>query len=148
MSSIARITMAVDLPIMEYGKRIVFFDGECNLCNGFVNFLVSADKNRQFYIASLQGETAKDFLAESERLNLSTIVYLDEFGHKYYKSGAVFKILPKLGKTYAMIKIFQFLPRQITDYLYDLVAKDRYRLFGKSEVCRLPTEEERQYFLA
>lgn len=129
-------------------RKIVFFDGHCNLCNGFIDFLVTRDKKGQFHIASLQGKTAEKLLTERDRLALESVVLLDEgTGHIAKKSKAVLRILASLGLPYSLMAVFMIVPKFISDIFYDLIAKNRYRLFGHKETCRIPTEEERRYFL-
>ena len=129
------------------GKNIVFFDGVCNLCNGFINFLVSRDKTRQFYIASLQGETAQNVLDANDIQSLSSVILYSKDGKKYYQSTAVLKILTQLNTFYKIFYLGFILPRFLRDILYNFVAKNRYRFFGKKEFCRLPTAEEGSFFL-
>jgi predicted DCC family thiol-disulfide oxidoreductase YuxK len=132
---------------MENNKdKIIFFDGVCNLCNGFINFIFSHDKKQIFKVASLQGSTAKSLLSESEIDTLSTVIFYDQ-GIKYYRSKAVIKILLLLGPPYNFMGIFLIIPDFLRDLVYKLIASNRYRMFGKKDSCRLPTPEERARFL-
>jgi predicted DCC family thiol-disulfide oxidoreductase YuxK len=126
--------------------KIVFFDGHCNLCNGFVNFLIRRQKKHSLQVAPLQGTTAKEKL-EASHLELNTIVYFD--GEKsWQKSTAVLHILMELGSLWRTLAFAgQIFPRPLRDFIYDLVAKNRYRLFGRQDTCRLPTESEKERFL-
>lgn len=132
---------------MHDEKRIIFFDGHCNLCDGTINFIVSRDKNHLFYVASLQGKTATEVLAQSDIGKLETIIFKDSDGKKYYRSQAVFRIFALLGGMFTVVSWFRFLPRQFTDTIYDWISAHRYSFFGKKDHCRLPTSEEKAYFL-
>ncbi|RKD88107.1 thiol-disulfide oxidoreductase DCC family protein [Halopiger aswanensis] len=127
---------------------IVLFDGVCNLCNGFVQFLVPRDTDEQFYFASLQSDVATELLAEHDLPtdDLESIVLI-EGDDCYVKSAAVLRIAQLLGGVYALLGPFRYLPRPIRDLAYDLVAANRYRLFGKKEQCMMPTGDVRSRFL-
>lgn len=122
---------------------ILFFDGVCNLCNGFVDFLIRRGASISY--APLQGSTAAKLLP-ADKLRLETVV-LWENGKVSDKSDAAIRVisaLPGFWKIFVLARIF---PRFIRDGVYDLVASNRYSLFGKRESCRLPTPEERKLFL-
>lgn len=125
---------------------ILFFDGTCGLCNGFVNFLFKIDKNHIYKVAALQGETARKHLpkAKIEDLN-SLVVYRNDL--LLDKAQAVIQILDDMGGIWRVLSFFEVLPDSFLNKIYDMVAKSRYRFFGKSDACRLPTAEERSYFL-
>jgi predicted DCC family thiol-disulfide oxidoreductase YuxK len=146
--------MDVGQPIPR--KGIILFDGVCNLCNGFVNFLLDHDKKKFFLFGSLQSQIAQRLLAEkvegrnllsSSELILQSVVYIDEHGHYYKESQAIFQIARRLGLPYNFLYLASFLPLVVTDTVYRWVAKNRYRFFGRQEICRIPTEEERGRFL-
>ncbi len=126
---------------------IIFFDGVCGLCNSFVDLILSADKKGVFLFSPLQGQAAKQYITDlpSESGELS-IVYVDE-NDIYEQSDATLKILERLGGVWGLLSIFSFLPRNFRNYIYRLVAVNRYKIFGKRETCRIPTEEEKARFL-
>ncbi len=127
-------------------QRIIFFDGDCVICNGFANWIMLKFKPHFLYLSTLQSPTAKKYLQQSD-LGLDSIIYLTD-GITYKKSKAILKILNDLGGFYKYLSFFlQIVPVFISDVLYDLVAKNRYRVIGKTETCRLPTESEKIYFL-
>ena len=130
-------------------KKIVFFDGICNFCNSTVNFIWNNNKKRNLYYASLQSDFSKDKLLNSgiKDFDLKTIYYSD--GKKVFeKSHAVFIILKSLDGVYPFLgKIGLLLPRCISDFFYDIIAKNRYKIMGKQETCRIPNKEEEEYFL-
>ena len=127
-------------------KRIIFFDGVCTLCNHFVDILIRQDKSHQFYFASLQSKTAEQLLKKQD-LSLDTIVFLDQT-QTFKKSSAVLRILFHLGGLWMVLSILgSVLPTSLRDVIYDWVARHRYNFFGKKETCRLPTAEEKSFFL-
>ena len=127
-------------------KRIIFFDGYCNLCNSTVSFLFKIDKKHTFYFSSLQSKTAAENLPQQD-LGLDTIVLLVG-SEKSYRSTAILRIFYELGGSYTILAmVLSVLPTKLRDWIYNLIAKNRYNLFGKKDTCRLPTPEERQYFL-
>ena len=125
--------------------QIIFFDGVCNLCNGFVDFLVKRDQG-QFTFAPLQGETAARTLPLELRQDLKTVVLWSQ-GQTFEKSDAALMVLQQLGGIWGLMRVFWALPAPVRNLAYDLIAANRYRIFGKRESCRLPTPAERQRFL-
>jgi len=125
---------------------IVYFDGHCNLCNGFVDFLIRRDAAGTLKFAPLQGKTAAERLLEAARAELSSVVLEDETGH-YHESEAALRAIAHLGGAYALARALLIFPRFARDPVYRLVARNRYRLWGRSNTCRLPTPKERAHFL-
>lgn len=124
---------------------ILFFDGVCGLCNRWVDFVLKKDKNQLFRFTPLQGEKAKEVLPEKYLKDLSTLILkIDD--QIYIQSDAVLMICQKLGGIWKIFSYFRWIPRFIRDFCYRLIAKNRYRFFGKKEICRIPTPEERKYF--
>ncbi len=127
-------------------KPIIFFDGVCNLCNRFIDFVVRHDREKKYFIASLQGKTAAQLLSSQDLKTLSSIVLL-EGENLYYKSEAVIRIISGLGGAWNGFNVLKLFPLGLRDYAYELTAKNRYRLFGKRDSCRLPDPEEKTRFL-
>lgn len=127
-------------------KPIVFFDGICHLCNGFVDSIVLRDPQHRFYFAPLQGSTALSKLSANEIKDLDSVV-LWQNGVTFKRSTAVLKILVGLGGAHRLWSIFFIIPVFFRDWIYGWVAKNRYLWFGQKEMCRLPTPEEREYLL-
>lgn len=126
---------------------IIFFDGVCGLCNGFVDFVIRRDYEHYFRFAPLQGETARERLTPEDTRNLSTFVLLDQDG-THRRSKAVVRVLSQMRGVWSVIGfLLAMIPRPLRDLGYRLVARFRYLLFGKKESCRLPTPEERGRFL-
>jgi predicted DCC family thiol-disulfide oxidoreductase YuxK len=126
--------------------KIIFFDGVCGLCNGFVDFIMKIDKKKVFLFSPLQGSYASSNLTQSMTQDLSSVVVLID-GKIYTKSEAVQKILTEIGGIWGIAKFFILIPRSLQNYLYDQIAKNRYHIFGKKAACRIPTEEERSRFV-
>ena len=129
-------------------QKIIFFDGVCNLCNRSVNFLVRHDKKGILKFASLQSTYAQKVIPKAllnhEKLD-SIIVYTD--GKFYDRSTAVLKLCKILGGLYTVFLIGYLLPRFIRDGLYGFVANHRYRWFGQTENCNVPTADLKERFL-
>lgn len=127
---------------------IVLFDGVCNTCNWIVDSLLRHDKKDVFRFASLQSRAAKEILKGHQipEHQLDTLVVVHN-NQVYLFSHAALKIAELLGPPMSLIALLRFLPRFLTDFGYRLFAKNRYRLFGKSDTCRLPTPQERAKFI-
>ena len=125
---------------------IVFFDGVCNLCQGSVRYLIKHDKKGVLKFASLQGNYAKDFVNETEIQSMQSILFFD--GKMFYKkSTAVLKLSRLLGGWHQLLLLGYILPRFFRDWLYNIVAKNRYRWFGKKDQCMLPSKGFENRFL-
>ena len=113
--------------------NIVLFDGICNLCNASVRFISRHDKDSKIQFASLQSEKAKELLKNSafNNENLNSIVFIAD-QKIFLKSDAAIEIAKLLHGFPHYLKYFQFIPRPVRDIVYDLIAKNRYKLFGKS----------------
>jgi len=133
---------------METGKSILYFDGVCNLCNGVVQFFIKRDKKRNLLFASLQSAAGQKAIREAAQQGViadSVLFYID--GRYYAKSTAVIHTLKLLGGFWKLSVIGFIAPRLIRNSIYDLVARNRYRWFGKKEACMIPTKEMRSRFL-
>lgn len=127
--------------------RIVYFDGHCNLCNGFIDFLIRRDRRRVLFYAPLQGSTARARLPAKVVSDLATMVLEDERGITT-ESSAVLRAVAHLGGLYSVALGFLLIPVFVRDFIYRQVASRRYRLAGRRNSCRLPTEDEKAQFLA
>ena len=129
-------------------EPIILFDGVCNLCNGWVDFVIRRDRKGIFKMASLQSEAGRKILM-GRGLPFDELagIYL-VYGEKTHtKSGAVLRIFRGLRGLWPMMAVFLVVPVFIRDAVYDFIAKRRYRWFGKRETCRLPAEKEKGRFL-
>lgn len=129
-------------------RKIILFDGICNLCNQSVQFVIEHDSKNQFQFASLQSEFGQKFLKENQ-LNASefdSMIFIEN--EKFYtKSSAPLKAAKYLDATISWTTIFMIIPKSIRDSVYNFIAKNRYRWFGKQESCWLPTPELKAKFL-
>ena len=130
-------------------KELILFDGVCNLCNTSVQLVIKNDKNNIFLFAPLQGQTAKDIIS---KYNIDTskvdsiLLYIPEKG-LFLKSTAALKIASRLGFAWNLLSLFLIIPAFIRNWIYDLIAKNRYKWFGKKEACMFPTKELKSKFL-
>lgn len=130
-------------------QNIIFFDGVCNLCNGAVNFVIDRDTENHYSFSSLQSDFAKRTLSEKgvDPTELKTIILLDTQNNLHFKSSAALNVLSNLKSKWRILSIFRFVPRFIRDFVYDLIARNRYNMFGRKDTCRIPTPELRKRFL-
>jgi len=127
---------------------LVLFDGVCNLCNSSVNFVIDRDKSKKFKFASLQSETAIEILKEmSDPVRSLDSIVLIKNQRIYRRSRAVLEIVRELGGLWPILYIFKIIPPVLGDLIYNWIAKNRYKWFGKTEKCRVPTEDYRERFL-
>ena len=129
--------------------QIILFDGVCNLCNDAVRFIMKRDKNKIFRYASLQSDLGKKLLAERniDPSTTDSIVLIDPDVAYYTKSSAALQIAKKLSGLYPLLSGFLFFPKFLRDPVYDFIAKNRYKWFGKKENCMIPTEEQKALFV-
>lgn len=129
-------------------KAVILFDGVCNFCNAAVNFVIRHDRRDHFRFAPLQSEAGRALQMEYgvDPSALSTFV-LVENGKAYGRSTAALKVARRLGFPMNMTYAFIIVPRAIRDMAYNFVARNRYKWFGKKEVCMVPDERVRRKFL-
>ena len=129
-------------------EHLVLFDGVCNLCNGVVRFLIARDPRGRFHFATLQGATGRavmnDFALEKE--SMRTLIYL-RHGKVHLRSSAALHIARDMRGLWPLAYGLIIVPRFLRDAVYDLVAHYRYRWFGRTERCMLPTPAQRARFL-
>ena len=132
----------------ELPQHVLFYDGVCAMCNGIVKGVLRADTERIFHFAPLQGETAElartlhpEFPTEME-----TVVYL-RVGEVFLRSRAASLAAQELPYPAKALSWVRFLPVWLTDFFYGIIARVRYRVFGKYEHCPLPPAEDRGRFL-
>ena len=128
--------------------NIIFFDGVCNLCNGSVHFIIKRDPNAIFRFASLQSEFGT---AVAQKHGISSenpeSVLLLKNGKLLRKSSAALAIATELSGIWKTLTIFRFLPKNMRDRIYDWIAHNRYKWFGKRDECIVPTEEIKGRFI-
>ena len=130
---------------------IVLFDGVCNFCNASVQFIIDRDPAKRFQFAPLQSDVAKDLLRErgvtAPEGDPDTIILL-EGERVHMRSGAALRIARDLSGAWKLFAALLVVPWFLRDLAYVVFAKNRYRMFGKSDTCRVPTPELRARFLA
>jgi predicted DCC family thiol-disulfide oxidoreductase YuxK len=137
---------------------VILFDGVCNFCNGAINFVLKQDKKGIFRFAPLQSEAGQKLL---QQYNLSTkdfdsFVLIDDArpddpvgrGKVYKKSSASLQVMNKLPWYWKEMQILRIIPTIFRDAIYDFIARNRYKWFGKKEQCMIPTPEIRSRFLS
>jgi predicted DCC family thiol-disulfide oxidoreductase YuxK len=128
--------------------NIILFDGICNLCNNTVSFLIKQDKNNIFKFAASQTIAGKNIISQYSVLNEGKSVVFIKDGNIFYKSDAIIEIARQLNGWPHLFKYACLFPKFLRDGMYNLIAKNRYSLFGKKETCMVPTEENRNRFLS
>jgi predicted DCC family thiol-disulfide oxidoreductase YuxK len=132
----------------ELESKIILFDGVCNLCNGFVDFVIRRDTRGSFKFASLQSPRATSILAPYGHATPNQeSIFLIEGKNAYRRSAAALRIFRGLRGFWPFLYVFIIVPPFIRDGVYDWVAQNRYRWFGKRDTCRMPTALERERFL-
>ncbi|MDP5171313.1 MAG: thiol-disulfide oxidoreductase DCC family protein [Bacteroidia bacterium] len=127
---------------------IIIFDGVCHLCNQSVDFVINRDKKGEFRYTANQMQAGRDILLEHGKDPEAVVsVYLLEDGVLYEKSAAALRIARKLGFPWSLAYAFVIVPTPLRNLVYDWIARNRYKWFGKKESCRLPTPQERALFL-
>lgn len=128
--------------------QIIVFDGVCNFCNAWAIFVLKRDKRARYKFAAAQTPAGALILQGSSLSNdlLTTIVLVDG-DKRYEKSDAILRILSGLGGIWAGARLLQVIPQSLRDYVYTGFASRRYRWFGKSDNCSVPSPEWRERFL-
>ena len=131
------------------GKKIILFDGVCNFCDGAINFIIKHDKQDIFRFAPLQSELGKRLTSERgiDPEALESMLLIEPGVAYYQKSTAALEISKDLSGGYSLLKNFLFLPEGFRDGIYNVIAKNRYKWFGKKESCMIPTPELTSKFL-
>ena len=130
-------------------KKIILFDGVCNLCDSAVQFVIQNDKKDVFRFVALQSELGQDILKHIgiADKNIDSIILYEPGIAYYYKSSAAIQIAKSLGGFFQFGTIFRIIPTGISNQLYDYIAKNRYKWYGKKESCMIPTLELKSKFL-
>jgi predicted DCC family thiol-disulfide oxidoreductase YuxK len=130
-------------------KKIILFDGVCNLCDAAVQFVIQHDKNDVFRFVALQSDLGQQILKHIgiNSKNIDSIILYEPGVAYYYKSKAALEIAKNLGGFFHFGTIFRIIPTGISNQLYDYIAKNRYKWYGKKESCMIPTAELKSKFL-
>ena len=125
---------------------IILYDGLCGFCDKSIQFILKNKPNPSIRLISFQSNLGKQLCQNFNITNMDTIILIEN--DRYYdKSTAILKIAGKLKTRWQYLKFFRVVPKFIRDAIYKAIAKHRYKLMGKVEQCRIPTKEERMYFL-
>jgi predicted DCC family thiol-disulfide oxidoreductase YuxK len=139
----------MEITALPKDKKIILFDGICNLCDASVQYVIKHDKKDSFRFVSIQSQLGQEILnyigVDNKKVD-SIVLY--EPGIAYYlKAEAAFKIAKELNGIYRYLGLFTNFPKVITNTIYDYVAKNRYKWYGKKESCLIPTDELKAKFL-
>lgn len=133
----------------DSGSYILLFDGVCNLCTGIVKFVIKRDRRKVFRFAALQSQSGQSLLEKFDLPVADFDTFVLIIGDKYYtKSTAVLHVLKALGGLWAVLYVYIVFPESMRDFIYDVVARTRYRIFGKKETCLVPSPEIKDRFLS
>lgn len=130
-------------------KKIILFDGVCNLCDSSIQFIIKHDKKDIFRFVALQSEIGLEIINHFgiDTSKIDSILLYEPGKAYYYKAQAALKIAKELGGIYTAISWFSILPNFLTNTVYDYIAKNRYKWYGKKEACMIPTPELKAKFL-
>jgi predicted DCC family thiol-disulfide oxidoreductase YuxK len=141
-------TRPLPAPLLQPGEAVLLFDGVCKLCNGWAKFLIRHDRDHRVRLAAVQSPEGQALLAWAG-------LPLDQFDtmavirdrHFWVRSDAFFEVVALLPGRWRVAKLLRIFPRWLRDWAYDRIAQNRYRLFGKHDVCLLPAPDHEQRFL-
>ncbi len=135
-------------PLQGDSNTVILFDGVCNLCNGWVDFVIDRDAAARFKFAALQSESAVELLRPFQPVAVTVgSIMVIEGGSLHFKSDAILLIMKHLRSPWPLVAAFVWLPHSIRDRIYDFVAKHRYSWFGRTDSCRVATPELADRFL-
>ncbi|MDI1255695.1 MAG: thiol-disulfide oxidoreductase DCC family protein [Flavobacterium sp.] len=131
------------------GKKIILFDGVCNLCDGIVQYVIKHDKKDVFRFVALQSDLGQQILKHIgiNTKNIDSIVLYEPGKAYFYKSSAAIEIARELGGVFTIAGLFRFIPKGLRNTIYDYVAKNRYKWYGQKAECMIPTPELKAKFL-
>jgi len=130
-------------------KKLILFDGVCNLCNGAVQYIIKRDKKNIFLFAALQSDVGEQFVKERgiDTTKVDSIILIDPNIAYYVKSAAALHIAYEFGGIWKLLKIVEILPATFRDFFYTIIARNRYKWFGKKDACMIPTADLKARFL-
>ena len=130
-------------------KYLILFDGVCNLCNNSVNYIIRKDKKNRFLFAAIQSETGDKIIRQLEidTTKTDSIILVKNESQYYFKSTAALKIARDLQFPTNLYAVFLIVPPIIRNWVYDLIARNRYKWYGKRDACMIPTPELKAKFL-
>ncbi|RZJ56592.1 MAG: thiol-disulfide oxidoreductase DCC family protein [Flavobacterium sp.] len=130
-------------------KKIILFDGVCNLCDATVQFIIKRDKDDIFRFVPLQSGLGQQIVKHIgiDITKTDSIILYEPGQAYYYKAEAAIKIAKELGGIYSGMGVFSVLPKSLSNSVYDYVARNRYKWYGKKSECMIPTQEMKAKFL-
>jgi predicted DCC family thiol-disulfide oxidoreductase YuxK len=134
--------------VTQIPDNLILFDGVCNLCSALVQFVIRHDRATKFRFAAIQSEIGRAIFQSHglDPADLQTFVFIaDE--RIFLRSDAAIEVLERFGGAWRICKIFRFVPRALRNAIYSFIARNRYRWFGRKEVCMVPTTEIKERFL-
>jgi len=133
---------------VEEKHALIIFDGVCNFCNSSVNFIIRRDKKDHFRFTPFQSETAKKILSgiKTEDANPDSVILLED-GILYFKTTAALSIAKELSGAWHLFYVFIIVPTFIRNFFYNLIARNRYKWWGKKDSCMVPSPDVRKKFL-
>lgn len=128
--------------------NLILFDGVCNLCNASVQFVIRHDRAGKFRFAAIQSEIGREIFQRHglDPANLQTFVFITD-GRIFLRSDAAIEVVARFGGAWKLLRVFSLVPRSVRDAIYSFIAQNRYRWFGRQEVCMTPTPEIKERFL-
>ena len=139
----------MEISQLPENKKIILFDGVCNLCDASVQFVIKHDKKDIFRFVALQSDLGQKIISHIgiQNQNIDSIILYEPGVAYYYKSSAALQIAKNLGGFFHFGTIFKIIPTGLRNLVYDYVAKNRYEWYGKKESCMIPTKELKAKFL-
>ena len=130
-------------------KKIILFDGVCNLCDATVQFLIKRDTKDVFRFVAIQSDLGQDIIKHIgiDISKTDSIILYEPGTAYYYKAEAALKIGKELGGLYSLLNIFNVVPKALSNRIYDFVARNRYKWYGKKDACMIPTPQMKAKFL-
>jgi predicted DCC family thiol-disulfide oxidoreductase YuxK len=130
-------------------KKIILFDGVCNLCDATVQFLIKRDVKDVFRFVAIQSDLGQEIIKHIgiETSKTDSIILYEPGNAYYYKAEAALKIGKELGGIYSLLSVFTLLPKIISNSVYDFIARNRYRWYGKKDACMIPSAAMKAKFL-
>ena len=130
-------------------KKIILFDGVCNLCDATVQFIIKRDKKDIFRFVPIQSDLGQQIIQHIgiDTSKTDSIILYKPGSAYYYKAEAALKIATALGGIFKLMRVFNILPNRLSNLVYDYVATNRYKWYGKKDECMIPTPQMRAKFL-
>jgi predicted DCC family thiol-disulfide oxidoreductase YuxK len=134
--------------VTQIPDSIVLFDGVCNLCSALVQFVIRHDTAAKFRFAAIQSEIGRAIFQSHglDPADLQTFVFISD-GKMHMRSDAAIEVVSRFGGAWRFFTVFRLVPRVARDWIYSMVARNRYRWFGRRDVCMIPTPEIKERFL-